>query len=251
MFRCVTLAAAALLFLTQTSSVSAGGRAGSGPVSWSGIYLGVHAGYGWAELSIADGGTPLGNPPFGAFSCGPALTGNYCNTPLDFGAHGLLGGAHIGFNWQTGNIVLGIEGELGRLDVDADKTLFRPFNDQDFGAVQFDWYATLTGRLGYSTDRALYYVKGGFAFARAEFTAADIDSSAIYAGSLVQSSELLRGWALGAGWEYAISRQLSLKVEYLYMDFASETARSPDGDIYEHDAKLHTVKLGLSFRLPP
>jgi hypothetical protein len=34
------------------------------------------------------------------------------------------------------------------------------------------------------------------------------------------------------------------------MDFGSETTRSPDGDIYEYDANLHTVKLGLSLRLP-
>lgn len=216
--------------------------------------MGVHAGYGWADLSIADGETPLGtppNPPFGAFSCGPAFTGNYCDTPLGFDANGFLGGAHFGFLWQTGNIVLGIEAELGRLDISADKTLFRPFNDQDFGAVNFDWYATLTGKLGYSTDRMLYYVKGGFAFARAEFTATDIDNSAIFQPSFVRTDEFLRGWALGAGWEYALSRQLSVKAEYLYMDFGSETARSSDGDVYEHDARLHTVKLGLSFRLPP
>ena len=193
MFRCVIVAAAALLFaLSPASDVSAGDRvsqAGPGVVSWSGLYIGLHAGRGWADLSIADGGTPLGNPPYGAFACGPALTGNYCNEPFDFEAHGVLGGAHVGFNWQNGNIVLGIEGELGRLDAKAEKTLFRPFNDQDFGSVQFDWYATLTGKLGYAADRALYYVKGGFAFARADITAADLDSGAIYPGSLVNSSE--------------------------------------------------------------
>jgi len=227
----------------------------TGSAVWSGVYVGAFAGYGWADVSIVDGGTAITNPPYGAFACGPALTGNYCNTPFELASSGLLGGVHLGVSWQTGNLVFGVEGDVGWIDIGAEKTLIRPFNDRDIASATLEWHATLTGKVGLSFQRALYYVRGGAAFARAQIDAADMDLGGsgfeIYQGSFVSSKELLRGWALGAGVEYALNPRLSLRAEYLYMDFGTFTARSSDGDIYDHDVALHTARLGLSFRLQP
>jgi outer membrane immunogenic protein len=222
------------------------------PFSWTGFYIGVHAGYGWGDSSVGDGGTKLGpnnTPPFGAFSCGPALTGNYCNNPFELEPEGWLGGVQLGANWQRGRLVLGVEGDIGYLGIDEESVLDRPFDDQDFASVEYGWYGTLTGRIGVALDRSLLYVKGGLAVARIEMEAADIDGGNIFEGSHVSTSDTQLGWALGVGLEHALSDRLSVKAEYLYMDFGSDTVRSPDGDIYEHEHQIHTAKIGLNYRL--
>jgi len=230
--------------------------------SWSGAYFGLHGGYASGDSSFRDGGTDLFGgtgdisvPPFGAFACGPALTGNYCGTPFELDPEGGFGGLQLGSNWQNGRIVFGIEGDLGYLGVSEDHVLIRPFDDRDFASVEYGLYGTVTARIGYTFDRALLYLKGGFAVAHIETEAADIDlqdgSFEIFEGSRIRSSETQTGWALGAGVEYALSGRLSLKGEYLYMDFGSETSRSPQGDIYKQEHELHTAKLGLNYRLMP
>ncbi|KAB2913845.1 MAG: porin family protein [Hyphomicrobiaceae bacterium] len=236
------------------AALTAPGAAASSPGApiWSGVYVGMHAGYGWGDTSIRDGGTVItsGFPPFGAFSCGAALSGNYCNTPFELQPKGWLGGVHAGVNWQKGNLVVGAEGDFGRLAVADAKTLNRPLGDQDFGSVKYGWYGTLTGRLGYAANDALVYVKGGLAVADIKVRAADIDF-VIYPGSLIDDSGVRTGWALGGGLEYVLGPNTALKAEYLHMNFGSDTSRSPDGDIYRHTHALHTVSVGLSFRVPP
>ncbi len=230
------------------------------PYSWSGPYIGVHAGYGWGNSSIRDGGTDLyggtGNkskPPYGAFACGPALTGNYCNTPFELDPKGWLGGVQIGTNWQRDHLVLGIEGDLGYLGVSDDYVLIRPHDDRDFGVAKYGLYGTATGRVGFAFDRSLIYAKGGLALAHIKNKGYDLDltngSFEEYPGSEASKSSMGAGWALGGGIEHAITDRVSIKAEYLYMDFGSTTAHSSDGDIYKFENQLHTVKIGLNYRL--
>ena len=253
MLRPLALLASLLVALLQLPRQANAQTIDNSNVVWSGVYVGAVVGQGWMDLSVVDGGTPIANPPYGAFACGPALTGNYCDKPFEFASRGLLGGLHIGINWQASNVVFGLEGDVGWINAEADKTLIRPFDDRDFVAASVAWYATTTAKLGLTFDRALYYVRGGAALARVHVAAADMDLSGggfgIYQGSMVNSKELLSGWTLGAGVEYAINSRLSFRAEYLYMDFGSFAARSSDGDIYNHDVALHTARLGLSLRL--
>ncbi|WP_088347507.1 MULTISPECIES: outer membrane protein [Rhodomicrobium] len=228
------------------------------PAIWSGFYIGAHAGYGWGDTSIGDGGTKLGQPtvpggppPFGAFACGPALTGNYCGTPMEIDSEGAFGGVQLGYNVQRGRFVFGVEGELGWLNIEEDKLLFRPNDDQDFGSVEYGMYGTLTLRAGYAIDRALVYAKGGLAFADIKHTAFDIDNGALAEGSQTSTSDVQTGWALGAGIEYALTDRVSVKAEYLYMDFGTDDSRSPQGDIYDFENALHTAKVGVNIHLTP
>jgi outer membrane immunogenic protein len=149
----------------------------------------------------------------------PAKTGNYCNTPFELGPSGWLGGAKLGVNWQSGNFVFGVEGDLGWLDVSADRTLFRPFNDRDIASVKYEWYGTWTGRRWV----ALLYVKGGVAFADITTRAADIDlvagSFEIYQGSLIRQSDVHAGWAVGL--EYALGGPTFAQGGIFIQDFSS------------------------------
>jgi outer membrane immunogenic protein len=228
----------------------------SGGFIWTGLYVGAHGGYAFGDSSSRDGGTdfnnPTQNPPHGAFSCaGPEI--GYCGVPVEIGPEGGLVGGQIGYNFQRGNLVLGAEGELGWLNASENGIVDRPNEqdptDQDILSVEYSWYGTLALRAGYAADNALFYAKGGLAIAEIETFAADVDPGGIYAGSVIDTSDVETGWALGGGIEYAITPRVSLKAEYLYMDFGSSNAVSPDGDIYKTDHALHTAKLGVNFLL--
>jgi outer membrane immunogenic protein len=170
---------------------------------------------------------------------------------MQIDTEGAFGGLQLGANWQSGAFVIGAEGDLGWMAIDESKLLFRPGSDQDIGTVDYDWYATLTGRLGYAFDRTLVYFKGGAAFAEIAITAADLDNGDIYQGSFTQNSDVHTGWTLGGGLEHALTPNVSIKGEYLFMDFGSESSRSSEGDIYEHEHELHTIKAGINVRLAP
>ena len=223
---------------------------------FSGAYLGHHIGGGWTETSVRDNGTPgsLLEPPYGAFACGPALTGNYCSEPFDFNTGGILGGAQIGFNWRTANWVFGVEGDVGFADIDKEEVRVRPLQDRDVASINMDWYSALTGRIGFvAQNNILIYAKGGAAFADIKYSAADLDfndatnAHEISLGSVDTKSGTQTGWALGGGLDYAMNERVALKAEYLYMDFGSETATSTDGDLYKFDTEMHTARLGINF----
>ena len=228
--------------------------------AFSGLYVGLHVGRGWSYTSIRDNGTlgPLSAPPYGAFACGTALTGNYCGVPFELDATGWLGGGQIGFNWRANSILYGVEGELGFSKIAKEFTLIRPFQDRDIASIDMKWYATLTGRLGFVVPGdVLFYVKAGAAFAHFNYFAADLDLVSvtprifqIYPGSVVMPGGTQTGWTLGGGAEYALNERISLKAEYLYMDFGAKTAISPDGDRYKFETKVQTFKLGINYHFP-
>ncbi|MGD9829800.1 MAG: outer membrane protein [Hyphomicrobiaceae bacterium] len=241
------------LHLSPQQAAAQEGRGSGSP--FAGYYLGLQGGYAWGRTSIKDGGTAITNPPFGAFSCGPALTGNYCSVPLKLEADGGLASITLGRNFTTGPFLLGLEAEFGLTNATSDKTLIRPFNDRDFAVLRYGWYTALTARLGHTIGRGLVYVKAGAALARIKHKAADIDlvggTFQIYPGSVTSDDSVRLGLVLGAGVEYALTETVSLRAEYVHMGFASETSRSPDGDIYRHEADLHSVRIGLNWRLLP
>lgn len=225
--------------------------------SWAGVHAGLHVGYGSGVTKIGDGGTPLGppgSPPYGAFACGPALTGNYCDTPMKLDPRGALAGGDFGIDWQAGSLVYGLGASATWLGLDQDKTLVRPFADRDIASTNYDWMAALTGRIGVTGGRSLFYLRGGAAFARARFSAADLDFDGtnfnVYTPSLVTPSRTMTGWTIGAGFEYAIDARLSLRAEYMHTEFRSFHVTSADGDIYRFSNRLDTVTIGLKYRLP-
>jgi outer membrane immunogenic protein len=200
--------------------------------SWTGFYIGGHLGYGWGSSSSTN--LPdIGN--------GDAFDGadGFAVQP-----YGWLAGVSVGYNWQYDHFVFGLEADLGYLGADDTQENALAFTTVEYGA-----YGTLTGRVGYAEDRWLFYAKGGLAFANIEntagaFTAGDIDPS-----DFTNLDETRAGWALGAGVEYAFQRDLSMKIEYLYMDFGADRSSNFDGDRFEHENDIHTIKVGLNYSL--
>jgi outer membrane immunogenic protein len=124
---------------------------------------------------------------------------------------------NIGYNFQSGNFVFGLEGALAAANFDGRFT--SPYFPAVTGAwsPNMNWLGTVTGRVGYSFGQWMPYVKGGFA-------AADVGSTLQGApiGAFSQGSEV-NGWTAGLGVEYQFSSKWSLGLEYLYTDLGGGT----------------------------
>lgn len=137
--------------------------------NWGGAYAGLNLGYQWGKV------TNLGGNP-----------------------SGVLGGAQIGYNWQSNALVLGAETDIQLTG--ADDT-FAPYKFSN------PWFGTLRGRVGYAMNNILLYGTLGFAYG-------DLTASL---GSL-DETHTLTGWTGGLGMEVGFTPSWSAKVEYLYMD---------------------------------
>lgn len=200
--------------------------------SWTGFYIGAHVGYGWGEYDISSDDGGFDETPGG----------------ISYDTDGVLAGVQLGYNWQRDNFVVGIEADVGYLGAEGDKTVLD--SPDNFGDTSFDAYGVIAGRLGIVADRSLFYVKGGWAVARVETDAGDIIDNSDNKDESDRTSldDTLSGYAVGGGVEYAFAPNWTLKAEYLYLDFEDESSGNDDGDRFEHETDMHTVKVGVNYR---
>ena len=169
--------------------------------SWTGCYVGVHAGAG----VLHDQGFQ------------PGL--------IAFDRHGTggLAGGQIGCNYQTGMLVLGIEGEgfWSGMKVTADQ--FGGINGNTLvstGSIKNVWDYDIAARFGVAFDRALVYGKAGWAAGRFEWDAASANCGNFC--STTQGRATLDGLLIGVGLEYAFLNNWTTKFEYDYLGFGSK-----------------------------
>jgi len=199
------LVIAALVTLTsQASAADLGPLASdrSSGWSWSGCYAGGHAGGLWG-----DSNRWVPRTPGGAFE-GVSLGGHSVN--------GFIGGVQGGCDYQaTSGVVIGVAGDYGWTDADGTHPSARETGVFYHSAVE--GLATVTGRLGYTFDRALLYVEGGAAWERVDYRA-----STTMIGTAYRASDTRSGWTIGGGAEYPFTDRLSAFVEYSHYDFGTE-----------------------------
>jgi outer membrane immunogenic protein len=184
------------------------------PFSWTGFYVGGLIGWGWGTKEWSNACDAVGN--VGCYSPPLVTSGT---------ASGFLGGLQAGYNYQIDRLVLGIEGDFSWADVSG--------NSPCFGGVstcssKADWFGTLAGRIGGTVDHALLYVKGGAAWVHDKYTENCPACSANGGPITWDGSHTKAGWMVGAGIEYAFTRNWSAKVEYDYMDFGTTSVRMTD-----------------------
>ncbi len=140
------------------------------------------------------------------------------------GASGRPASENFGYNFQSGNLVFGLEGSLAAANFDGRFTApYLPGLTSGAWSPNMNWLGTVTGKIGYSFGQWLPYMKGGFA-------SADIGSplqGATQFGAFSQGTQL-NGWTAGVGLEYQITPKLSLGLEYLYTDFGNGAPNSPN-----------------------
>jgi outer membrane immunogenic protein len=149
--------------------------------NWTGFYIGVNGGGGFGSS-------------------------NWDSTGSRDVSGGLIGGT-IGYNYQFGQVVAGIEGDVDWSGINGTTNNSCPPGCKTSNT----WLATVRGRLGYAADRFMPFITGGAAFGNIE---ASIPG-------LAQTSSDNSGWTLGAGLEAALAPNWTAKVEYLYVDLGS------------------------------
>ncbi|GAA2849584.1 outer membrane immunogenic protein [Aminobacter aminovorans] len=192
---------------------------------WTGGYVGIQAGWQWGRDHTEEfiGGVATGFDE-------------------DLDSDGFIGGVHAGYNWQSGQVVYGIEGDFEFAAVDGGYRL-----DNDNGTdFDMNWQASIRGRLGFvPMERLLVYGTVGAAFANLEYTY-------VSAGTTFESfDETKVGWTAGAGIEYAVTDNITTRLEYRYTDFGSVSNLSSvafPGFTYDHDPQFHAVRVGLSYK---
>jgi outer membrane immunogenic protein len=235
--------------------------------SWTGFYIGVQGGAGWGTSE--DLATSFQNCTAGV--CGPV-------TP--FGApgverstytiNGLHGGGTVGLNWQSGQIVFGVEADISGANIDGtgdcSESLGRSFN-QGFTSssagchTKLTWFGTAAGRLGVTIDHALLFVKAGGAWAHFDQDATMTTFVTNGPGSLTGTTALgttRTGYMVGTGIEYALGSNWSAKVEYDFMDFGTKSLNFPfTGTTFgpvtvplfaDDRERVHVVRAGLNYR---
>jgi outer membrane immunogenic protein len=219
--------------------------------SWTGLYLGGHGGCAHDRKNYTTGGFRNADP-------GEVGSGFGIDTANGGGCYG---GLQIGYNYQVGSWVWGVEADGSWGNIRSKTTLL----ELDPGEVEtlalYDQklksFGTVRGRLGYAwtwgATPTLWYVTGGYAWARNELSTTALDG---IQNTLV-STQNHSGYAVGTGIEVALGWNWSFKGEYLFMDLGNKTYATalitddgalPGTNTTNVDLKLHTVRIGLNYR---
>jgi len=173
--------------------------------NWSGSYIGINAGYG-----------------FGSFtgSAGPQF-----KDPGNF-----VAGGQIGYNQQLANkVVVGVEGDFDYSALEGKASASGTAGSK----ARIDSLATMRGRLGYSFDRVMPYITAGYAGGNEKVT---IPGSA-------NTSGWRSGYAVGGGVDYAITNNVSARVEGLYVGLENKTTA-----VGKLGNDLGIVRTGLNYK---
>jgi outer membrane immunogenic protein len=185
--------------------------------SWSGCYIGAQVG-GIAERARYDDANTDSN--------------------ASYRSSGIIGGGHLGCNLQSGPWVFGIEGDGNGTNVKADDGGYAGATD----TTEFNWTASLRGRLGIAINTTLLYAAGGLAFAGFEHRRTTPTRTE-------SPSHTFTGWTVGGGIEQALSSNWSVRAEYRYTDYGAERVTySTFANVLDVRAKTHQGIVGISYR---
>jgi opacity protein-like surface antigen len=251
---------AAIFLLIGTGLANAGDSAKDPsplpvPYNWTGFYGGVTAGAAWGQYDAKT--STVGDTYLNAVDAAAVdAAGAQSVKPTGF-ATGIEGG----YNWQTGNLLLGLEADLQAVHLNGatnSGAVAYPGLPGGFFTVtsygNTDWLFTARPRIGFvAPNHWLFYATGGLALTRLQS-----DFSFIDTGGAAESGKVgavKAGYAVGGGIEAPLTDRLSVKAEYLYVDFANTagavTATNlPADQVFTHSSSLTAdiVRAGLNYR---
>ena len=203
----ITLAAAIL-----AASFSYSYAADHGNTDWSGVYVGGTFSFGTGESRISN---------------------NSGTTTGDFDIDGFGAGVALGYNRTAGNIVYGVETDFTLSEIDG----LTANNCGGNCTAEIDWLWTLRGRIGYNANRFMPYITGGLAVGDAEASVP----------GLASNSDVIAGWTLGAGVEFLLNNNWTVKGEYLFVDLGDMGIPGPPPIRAKFD-EIHTFRLGINYK---
>jgi outer membrane immunogenic protein len=143
---------------------------------------------------------------------------------------GGIGGAQVGYNQDFGGFVLGLEGDVQLNGLEKDLGGF---------TASLQYFGTVRARAGVAMDRFMPYVTGGVAFGNGKLDVPILG---------VSDEQSHVGWAAGAGVEYAVTDNISVKGEYLYTDLGTQTYSPNALSSADLALRFSTVRAGVNFQ---
>ena len=191
--------------------------------SWTGFYIGAHLGGAWGTTESALKSVSATFCEFGF--CETDSLGGFLIPISQTQTNGFLGGVQAGYNWDFGWGVLGVEAQFSWTDLEGTSPCVLVLAC----STKHDWLTTLAGRFGVSYDRALFYVKGGIAWTKADYSASLTLGPEFgqFGNFSTTVSETRVGAMFGACIEYAFLGNWSAKIEYNYIRFKDEDFTFP------------------------
>jgi len=165
--------------------------------NWTGFYVGGNLGGIFETATLTD------------FELGPLGSAS---------RSGFIGGGQVGYNWQFAPwAVLGVEWTFDGTSLNTTTTATEAA--QQFQAnARVDWVSTLTGRFGYAANNWLFYGKGGVAWVQDRVSVTDLTN-----GGFFSASQTTTGWAAGAGVEYGITQNWTVRVDWTHIGLDDQT----------------------------
>jgi outer membrane immunogenic protein len=189
--------------------------------NWTGLYIGINGGGGW-------GASRFDFPGLGT-------------TTGDFSTSGGLIGGTIGVNWQTSNLVFGVEGDGDWANIAGSSAC--PVAGFTCTTSE-SWLGTARARVGMTTNEWLLYITGGGAFG-------DVQTRVTGPVTFAGQSANRAGWTVGGGAEYGFAPGWSLKAEYLHVDLGTSACAIPSCSAFSGanvPVRTEIVRAGLNYR---
>jgi outer membrane immunogenic protein len=180
--------------------------------NWTGFYIGLNVGGQWGHSEDVDHNY------------------NFDNKPWGYDESGVIAGGQIGYNYQWNWLVLGVEGDLGYMNLDGRGTEPGSPGGDTFGKTNSDFYTTIRGRLGFAWGHLLFYGTGGGIGVNVETRVIDdCDTGAcgderINAGT----TNFNWGWTGGGGIEYMFGCHWTIRGEYLRYQLGDQSFSGVD-----------------------
>ncbi len=195
--------------------------------NWSGFYVGGHIGGAWSNATTSD--------PTGA-NFAPA------GSNISNNGSGFIGGGQIGYNWQRGNWVFGVQGDMAWTGINASAA--DPFVPGLTFNGKVSWLGTATGRIGYAWNNVLLYGKGGGAWVNNKISGSG-------AGVSVTGTNTRAGWTVGTGVEYGFAPNWTTFIEYDYVGLGTSTVTLTGTGISAPASikqNISIVKAGINYK---
>jgi outer membrane immunogenic protein len=222
---------------------------------WTGFYVGAHAASvdsspTWTGTNVyqtvIDGGE-------GSFTIVP-----HTDTITASPSHSEIGGgARVGFNFQTGTVVLGGEADATLFGYTATRTAAAPAASYTLRSHATN-LETVRARAGFAFDKVMIFATGGVALSNLKHTLTATDMSQVVVGgssvgpataTLADRSKSDTGWTAGGGGEVRLSDKFSIALTLLHVDFGKKTladASAPSSISARIDSKMFVGMLGIN-----
>jgi outer membrane immunogenic protein len=195
--------------------------------SWAGFYIGVNAGANYQQ------GLNSGDPYSYAGGGGGSTA-----------AAGFIGGGQVGYNWQHGNFVFGLEGDISGLTGKGTGAK-RTGSDSKQYANQMKWLSTFRARFGLAVGDTMVYTTGGLAVGGVKNSL-----TGGFAGLANKSlSQTKAGWTVGGGVEHMLDAHWTIALEALFVDLGTSTATLTNGKTakFSNEAVVGRFKVNYKF----